>query len=104
VAAAREVGAVSVIDAAQSASHKSLNMKQLKADFVVFSGHKMLGPTGVGVLYGRRDVLDEMEPFMVGGDMIKEVDFESASWHDVPWKFEAGTPNIAGVIGLGRAI
>lgn len=101
---ARHVGAISVVDAAQSAPHMQLHMSSMKPDFVVFSGHKILGPTGVGVLYGRQDLLEEMEPYMVGGSMIKEVDFETASWSDVPWKFEAGTPNIAGVIGLGRAI
>jgi cysteine desulfurase / selenocysteine lyase len=101
---AHEVGAVVVVDAAQSVPHMAVDVQQLDADFVVFSGHKMLGPTGIGVLYGKADLLQRMEPFLVGGEMIREVSYESATWHDLPWKFEAGTPNIAGAIGLAAAI
>lgn len=101
---AHRVGAVVLVDAAQSVPHMPVDVVDLGADFVVFSGHKMLGPTGIGVLYGRRELLEQMEPFLLGGEMIREVSFESATWHDLPWKFEAGTPNIAGAIGLAEAI
>ncbi len=101
---AHKVGAVVVVDAAQSLPHVPVNVTELDADFVAFSGHKMLGPTGIGVLYGKRDLLEQMEPFLLGGEMIREVSFDSATWHDLPWKFEAGTPNIAGAIGLAEAI
>jgi len=97
-------GAVIIVDAAQSAGHRPLNVTDLDCDFLAFSGHKMLGPTGVGVLYGRRRLLDGLEPFLFGGDMILEVSLEDAVWNELPWKFEAGTPNIAGVIGLGAAV
>ena len=101
---AHQMGAMVLVDAAQSVPHMAVNVADLGADFVVFSGHKMLGPTGIGVLYGRRELLEQMEPFLLGGEMIREVSFESATWHDLPWKFEAGTPNIAGAIGLAEAI
>jgi cysteine desulfurase/selenocysteine lyase len=81
-----------------------VDVQAMDCDFFAFSGHKMLGPTGVGVLYARPELLEEMEPFLGGGEMIKRVTLEDATWNDVPWKFEAGTPNIADVIGLGAAI
>ena len=81
-----------------------VDVRSLGADFLGFSGHKMLGPTGTGGFYGRKDLLEELPPFFTGGDMIREVRWEDATWNDLPWKFEAGTPNIAGGIGLGAAI
>ncbi len=105
---AHEHGALALIDAAQSVPHMEINVKDMNCDFLVFSGHKMLGPTGIGVLYGRRDVLDEMNPFLGGGDMISSVHYEKEefkiNWNELPWKFEAGTPNIAGGVGLSAAI
>lgn len=93
-----------LIDAAQSSSHIKIDVQKLDCDFLVFSGHKMYGPTGVGVLYGKYDVLDSMPPFHGGGEMIKNVTFEKTTYADVPARFEAGTPAIAEVIGLGKAI
>jgi cysteine desulfurase/selenocysteine lyase len=93
-----------LIDGAQGAPHLPVDVQAIAADFYAFSSHKMLGPTGIGVLYGRRDLLEEMEPFMSGGEMIRKVTFEDATWNDLPWKFEAGTPNIADAIGFGYAI
>jgi len=93
-----------LIDGAQSIPHLSINVKDLDCDFFVASGHKMLAPTGIGFLYGKKELLEKMSPFLFGGDMIKEVSYQDASWNDLPWKFEAGTPDIAGVIGLGAAI
>ena len=81
-----------------------IDVKELGIDFLAFSGHKMLGPTGVGVLYGRAGLLDKMKPFLFGGEMISRVSFNESEWNDIPFKFEAGTPNIAGVIGLGKAV
>jgi len=81
-----------------------IDVKELDCDFLAFSGHKMVGPTGIGVLYGRRELLEKMKPFLYGGDMISEVTFENSTWNDLPWKFEAGTPNIAGAIGLAKAV
>lgn len=104
VAAARAVGAKVLIDGAQSAPHMSIDVQALDADFFAFSSHKMCGPTGVGVLYGKRELLNAMPPFMGGGDMISEVRMESSKWNDLPYKFEAGTPAIAEVIGLGAAV
>ncbi|MBI1973057.1 cysteine desulfurase [Candidatus Woesearchaeota archaeon] len=101
---ARSIGAKVVIDAAQSAPHIPIDVKELDADFLAFSSHKMLGPTGVGVLYGKQEFLEKMTPFLYGGDMIKEVKLEDTTFNDLPWKFEAGTPNIAGGIALGTAI
>ena len=104
ISLAKSVGAVTLIDAAQSVPHSPVDVSSLECDFLAFSGHKMLGPTGVGVLYGKLNLLEEMEPFLAGGEMIREVTFEKSTWNDVPWKFEAGTPNIAQVIGLGSAV
>ncbi|MEM1991020.1 MAG: cysteine desulfurase [Nitrososphaerota archaeon] len=101
---AKEMGAVTVVDAAQAVPHMPVDVQQLDCDFMAFSGHKMLGPMGIGVLYGKERLLEEMEPFMVGGEMVKTVGFESLEWNDVPWKFEAGTPNVEGAIGLAAAI
>jgi cysteine desulfurase/selenocysteine lyase len=103
-AAARAVGAVSLVDAAQSAGHLQLDVQALGCDFLAFSGHKMCGPTGSGVLYGRRELLDSMPPWHGGGEMIVSVTYESATYKEPPARFEAGTPNIAGAIGLGAAI
>ncbi|MEM4440755.1 MAG: SufS family cysteine desulfurase [Desulfurococcaceae archaeon] len=100
---AHEVGAIAVADGAQSVPHMPTNVKELEVDFLAFSGHKMLGPTGIGVLWGREDILEEMKPFKVGGDTIKDVTVDYVVWHDLPWRFEAGTPNIAGGIGLAEA-
>jgi cysteine desulfurase/selenocysteine lyase len=96
--------AVTVIDAAQSAPHMPIDVQNINADFIAFSGHKMLGPTGVGILYGKQELLEEMPPFLYGGDMIREVLQYKSSWNELPWKFEAGTPNIADVIALREAI
>jgi len=93
-----------LIDAAQSAPHLPTHVGKLGCDFLVFSAHKMLGPTGIGILYGKPDVLNEMDPFLGGGDMILEVWRDRATWNELPWKFEAGTPNIAGAIAFGAAI
>lgn len=93
-----------IIDAAQLVAHEPIDVKKLDCDFLVFSGHKMYGPTGIGVLYGKKEKLVGLEPFFYGGDMVKEVSYESATWQDAPMKFEAGTPNIAGAIGLGAAV
>ncbi|MHB1006124.1 MAG: cysteine desulfurase [Chloroflexota bacterium] len=101
---AHRAGAVVLVDGAQSVPHRSVNVRALGADFLAFSGHKMLGPTGIGVLYGRRELLTAMPPFMAGGDMIRTVTLDGATWNDLPWKFEAGTPAIAEAIGLGRAV
>ncbi|MEM2799842.1 MAG: cysteine desulfurase [Candidatus Caldarchaeum sp.] len=101
---AHQHGAVAVVDAAQSVPHMPVDVQDIDCDFMAFSGHKMLGPTGIGVLYGRRELLEEMEPFMGGGEMIKEVYLDRSVWNEVPWKFEAGTPNIAGAVGLGAAV
>ena len=97
-------GAITVIDAAQSAPHMKVDVKNLDCDFLAFSGHKTLGPTGIGVLYGRKELLEKLHPFNFGGEMIKRVTYKNASWADIPLKFEAGTPNITGAIGLGKAI
>lgn len=101
---AHAVGAVMVVDGAQSVPHLPVNVQELGCDFLAFSGHKMCGPTGIGVLYGRRRLLEQMEPTYFGGEMIDIVELEQSTWKDTPWKFEAGTPNIAGAIGLGAAI
>ncbi len=101
---AKSVGAVTLIDAAQSVPHLHTDVSALDCDFLAFSGHKMLGPTGVGMLCGRTELLDQMEPFLAGGEMIRTVSLDSSTWNDVPWKFEAGTPNIAQAIGLGAAV
>ena len=101
---AHNVGAIFIVDGAQGASHLPVNMKELDCDFYAFSGHKMLGPTGIGVLWGKTKLLEEMEPFMGGGEMINTVSMESSTWNDIPYKFEAGTPNFAQAVGLGAAI
>ena len=101
---AHAAGAVAVLDGAQAAAHDTIDVRALDCDFYVFSSHKCYGPTGVGALYGRAEVLEEMEPYQGGGDMIRTVSFEESTWSDLPCKFEAGTPNIAGAIGLGAAI
>lgn len=101
---ARKVGAVTVIDGAQAVSHFSVDARALDCDFYAFSGHKLFGPTGIGVLYGRKALLEAMPPWLGGGEMIETVTFERSTWNSLPYKFEAGTPNIAGAIGLGAAI
>ena len=93
-----------LIDGAQAVQHMSVNVDDNDADFYCFSGHKMYGPTGIGVLYGKKDILEKMIPYQGGGDMIKSVSFEKTIYNDIPYRFEAGTPNIAGVIGLGEAV
>jgi cysteine desulfurase/selenocysteine lyase len=97
-------GALLCVDGAQSIPHLPIDVRALDCDFFAFSGHKMLGPTGIGGLYGKRHLLERMEPFLCGGDMISEVTLEGASWNDLPWKFEAGTPPIAQGIGLAAAV
>lgn len=99
-----QVGAYLVVDGAQSVPHMAVNVQELDVDFFVFSGHKMLGPTGIGVLYGKEELLNLMSPVEFGGEMIDFVYEQSATWKELPWKFEAGTPNIAGAIGLGAAV
>jgi len=101
---AHAAGAVALVDAAQSVPHMPTNVVELDVDFLAFSGHKMCGPTGIGVLYGKEALLEAMPPFLAGGDMIRRVTLEGADWSDLPWKFEAGTPNTAAAIGLGTAI
>lgn len=97
-------GGVMVVDGAQAVPHMSVDVQALGADFYAFSGHKMLAPTGIGVLYGKRQWLEQMEPLEFGGEMIDFVGLQESTWKELPWKFEAGTPNIAGAIGLGAAI
>jgi len=107
---AHDNGALMLVDGAQSVPHMKVDVQDLNMDFLAFSGHKMLGPTGIGVFFGKKEVLEKMPPFMGGGEMIKEVVLSpnqgqcSVSWNELPWKFEAGTPNIAGAIGLGAAV
>ena len=103
-ALAHEHGALVLVDGAQSVPHLPVDVQELGADFLAFSAHKMLGPTGVGVLWGRMAVLETMQPFMGGGDMILTVSLEQSTWNEIPLKFEAGTPNIAGVVAFGAAI
>ncbi len=107
--AAHDNGSLMLVDGAQSVPHMAVDVQELDADFLAFSGHKMLGPTGIGVLYGKKDVLQKMQPFQGGGEMIKEVDFTpgagcNITWNDLPWKFEAGTPDICGAIALAEAV
>ena len=104
VEAAHRVGALVLIDAAQSVPHMPVDVQAIGCDFMAFSGHKMLGPTGIGVLYVRDEVMEQMDPFLRGGEMVLEVTFEDATWNQVPLKFEAGTPNIADAIALGAAV
>ena len=101
---AHQVGAYILVDGAQATPHKTVDVNALDCDFYVFSGHKLFGPTGIGVLYGKQDLLEKMPPYQGGGDMIKMVTLEKTLYNDLPYKFEAGTPHIAGVIGLGAAI
>ncbi|MDC0881904.1 cysteine desulfurase [Candidatus Marinimicrobia bacterium] len=98
------VGAVFIVDGAQSVSHMPVNVQDLECDFLVFSGHKMLGPTGVGVLWGKFELLNDLDPFLSGGEMIEKVTLEESTWNEVPYKFEAGTPNYVQAIGLGAAV
>ena len=104
IALAKKVGAISVVDGAQAVPHFDVNIRELDCDFYAFSSHKMCGPTGVGVLYGRLDILNEMPPYRGGGEMIRTVSTEEITWNHVPHKFEAGTPHIGGVIGLSEAV
>ena len=101
---AKSIGAVFVVDGAQSVSHMPVDVQSLGCDFLAFSGHKMLGPTGIGVLWGRLDMLESLPPFMAGGEMIETVNLEKSTWNKVPYKFEAGTPNYVQAIGLGIAV
>ncbi|HEX9035524.1 MAG TPA: cysteine desulfurase [Ktedonobacterales bacterium] len=104
VAKAHAVGALVLVDAAQSVPHIPVDVRALDCDFLVFSGHKMLGPSGIGILWGRAELLEAMPPFMGGGDMIREVKLTGSTWNDLPWKFEAGTPAIIEAVGLGAAV
>jgi cysteine desulfurase/selenocysteine lyase len=104
IAAAHAIGAVVMLDGAQTAPYLSVDVTALDCDFFAFSGHKMMGPTGIGVLYARESLLEKMPPFLGGGEMISKVTLQKSTWADIPQKFEAGTPNIAGAIGLGAAI
>ena len=104
VARAHQVGAVFVLDACQSVPHFAVNVRELDIDFLAFSGHKALGPTGIGVLWGKEELLEEMEPFLVGGSMIETVTMTGSTWAPLPRKFEAGVPNMAQAVGLGAAI
>ena len=101
---AHAVGAITVVDGAQSAPHQVIDVNEWNVDFFTFGGHKMYGPTGIGILYGKKELLENMPPWQGGGEMIREVDFAGTTYNDLPFKFEAGTPNIAGVIGLGEAV
>ncbi|ABV63579.1 MULTISPECIES: cysteine desulfurase [Bacillus] len=101
---AHDHGAILVVDGAQSTPHMQIDVQDLDCDFFAFSGHKMCGPTGIGVLYGKKDLLNNMEPAEFGGEMIDFVDLYDSTWKELPWKFEAGTPIIAGAVGLGKAI
>ncbi len=104
IAEARKVGALVLVDGAQSVPHLPVDVSALGCDFFVASGHKMLGPTGIGFIYGRRELLEQMNPYNYGGDMIETVTIDKSTWNELPWKYEAGTPNIAGAIGLAAAI
>ncbi|HSG90347.1 MAG TPA: cysteine desulfurase [Pseudomonadales bacterium] len=101
---ARAAGALVLVDGAQAVNHFAVDVRGLDADFYVFSGHKLFGPTGIGVLYGRRALLEAMPPWQGGGEMIERVSFEGSTWNQLPYRFEAGTPHIAGAVGLGAAI
>jgi len=101
---AHAVGAVALVDGAQGVAHLPADVQELGCDFLAFSAHKMCGPTGIGVLYGRQDLLEAMPPFLGGGDMIRRVDWERSTWNELPWKFEAGTPAIVEGVGLGAAV
>jgi cysteine desulfurase/selenocysteine lyase len=103
-AQARQLGVTTLVDAAQSAGHRPIDVQEIGCDFLAFSGHKMCGPTGIGVLYGRQEVLENMPPYQGGGEMILNVDFQRSTWKHAPHKFEAGTPDISGAIGLHAAM
>ena len=104
IAAAHKQGIPVILDGAQAVPHMKVDVQDLECDFYAFSAHKMFGPTGVGILFGRKKLLSAMPPYQSGGDMIKSVSFEKTIYNDLPYKFEAGTPNIAGALGLGAAI
>jgi cysteine desulfurase/selenocysteine lyase len=104
IAKAHAIGALALLDAAQSVPHLPVDVRALDCDFLAFSGHKMLGPTGIGVLWGRRELLEAMPPFLGGGSMIREVKLTGSTWADLPQKFEAGTPAIIEAVGLGAAV
>src|SRR2546425_7509379 len=104
IAQAHAAGATVLLDGAKSVPHLAVDVQELDVDFLCFSGHKMLGPTGIGILYGKRELLEAMPPFMGGGEMIRKVGLRESTWNDLPWKFEAGTPAIAEAIGLGVAV
>jgi cysteine desulfurase / selenocysteine lyase len=101
---AHDAGALALVDGAQAVPHLPVDVRAVDADFYVFSGHKMIGPTGIGILYGKRELLDAMPPWMGGGDMISTVTLDGSQWNDLPYKFEAGTPSVAEAIGLGAAV
>lgn len=101
---AHDHGALVLVDAAQSVPHMKVDVKDIDCDFMAFAGHKMLAPMGTGGLYGKEEELEKLSPLLFGGDMIRSVSFEDATWNELPWKFEAGTPNVAGGIGLGTAV
>jgi cysteine desulfurase / selenocysteine lyase len=103
-ARARKLGVLTLVDAAQSAGHRPLDVQEIGCDFLVFSGHKMCGPTGIGVLYGRQELLDAMPPYQGGGEMILNVSYEQSTWKHAPHRFEAGTPDISGAVGLHAAM
>lgn len=104
LAQARRAGAATLVDGAQAVAHLPVDVQELGCDFYAFSGHKIYGPTGIGALYGRRELLEQLPPWRGGGDMIRSVSFEKSEWNDLPWRFEAGTPHIAGAIGMGAAL
>ncbi len=104
VDAAHAVGALAMVDAAQAVPHMPVDVQAWDCDFMAFSAHKMCGPTGIGILYGKRELLEAMPPFMGGGDMILRVRLDGSTWNELPWKFEAGTPAIAEAVGLGAAV
>ena len=104
VEAAHSCGALVLVDGAQAVPHTAVDVRELGCDFYAFSGHKLYGPTGIGVLYGREELLEEMPPWQGGGDMIRTVSFEKSTYNELPWKFEAGTPNISGAVGLAAAM
>lgn len=101
---AHAAGALYLVDAAQAAPHAAIDVRRLGADFLVLTGHKMLGPMGIGVLYGRKEILEEMPPFLGGGEMIRKVRLQQSSWNDLPWKFEAGTPSVGDAVALAAAV
>ncbi len=103
-ARARKLGVVTLVDGAQSAGHRPIDVQEIACDFLAFSGHKMCGPTGIGILYGRQEVLEKMPPYQGGGEMILEVTFQKSTWKSAPHRFEAGTPDISGAIGLNAAM